>query len=347
MNNAELEFLLYRILSGILYFYYKNERYELKKISNDLRYESNILYNKIINDEKYNDWIREEYMIGTMINLGLWAKETDTIITQLEKRIDNLKVELFQNFMSTTIIPQIRKNLNSAKNQLNRILSIKNDFYANTLEGYASSLKHEFIICKTLFKNSKKVFNYDDNSSSSYTEFNDLVNEINKYSIKLEDIKALARSPMWRSYWNSSKDNIFPSAVSEWTDDQRTLVNMSRMYDSVYDHPESPNEKIIDDDDMLDGWMIVQKRKMEKLKNQKTIEDINPNLKNAQEVFLFGKNTQDVENILSLNDQSGMNRLKEKITAINSSAGTVSDSQLPDVKRELFIQSNEMRKNRK
>jgi len=345
MNNAELELLLYRILSGTLYFYYKNEKYELKKISNYLRYEANLLYNKIINDEKYNDWIREENMIGIMINLGLWTKETDAIINQLEKRIDNFKVELFQNFMSTSAIPKIKKNLNSAKSQLNRILNSKNEFFTNTLEGYASSLKHEFIICKTLFKNNKSLFNTD-NSLSSYTEFNDIVNEINKYTVKLEDIKFLARSPMWRSYWNSSKENIFPEAVSEWTDDQRTLVNMSRMYDSIYEHPESPNEKVIEDDDMLDGWMIVQKRKMEKLKNQKTIDDINPNLKNAQEVFLFGRNQQDVENIIGLNDQSAMSRFKEKISAINA-IGTMDDGQLPDVRRELFVQSNEMRKNRK
>jgi hypothetical protein len=346
MNNAELELVLYRILSGKLYFYYKNEKYELKQISNTLRYEASLLYNKIINEEKYNDWIREENMISIMISLGLWTKETDTIINQLEKRIDNFKVELFQNFMSTSKIPSIKKNLNSAKNQLNRILNIKNDFFTNTLEGYASSLKHEYLICSTLVKNSKRVFNHEDNSLSSYTEFNDLVNEINKYSLKLEDIKELARNSIWRSYWNSNKENIFQSSVSEWTDDQRTIVNMSRMYDSVYDHPESPNEKIIEDDDMLDGWMIIQKRKMEKIKNQKTIDDINPNLKNAQEVFLFGRNQQDVENIIGLNDQESMGRFKEKIGAINA-RGKLEDGQLPDIQRDLFIQSNEMRKNRK
>jgi len=345
MTNADLELLLYRILSGTLYFYYKNEKYELKRISNILRYEASLLYNKIINDEKYNDWIREEYMIQTMINLGLWTRETDAIINQLDKRIENFKVELFQNFMSTTNVKKIRKNLDSAKNQLGRINNIKNDFFTNTLEGYASSLKHEFLICKTLFKNNKQVFHYEDSSLSSYTEFNDIVNEINKYSIKIEEIKELARNHIWRSYWNSGKENIFPSSVSEWTDDQRTLSNMSKMYDSVYDHPESPNEKIIDDDDMLDGWMIVQKRKVEKLKNQKTIDDINPNLKNAQEVFLFGRNSEDVESILNLNDQNAIHRLKEKIDAINSK-GQVDDGNLPDVKRELFVQSNEMRKNR-
>ena len=85
---------------------------------------------------------------------------------------------------------------------------------------------------------------------------------------------------------------------------------------------------------------------MEKIKNQKTIDDVNPNLKNAQEVFLFGRNQQDVENIIGLNDQESIGRFKEKIGAINA-RGKLEDGQLPDIQRDLFIQSNEMRKNRK
>lgn len=59
MNDADLELLLHRILSGYLIFYYKQEKYELRKISNSIRYEADLLYNSIISDEKYSDWIRK------------------------------------------------------------------------------------------------------------------------------------------------------------------------------------------------------------------------------------------------------------------------------------------------
>ena len=343
MNDADKETLLHRILCGKLYFYFKGEKYELRSADYDIRYESDILYNSIINDEKYNDWIREENMLGVMVDLGIWNNGMNSIIKQLQSKIENFKVELFQNFASLSKHPKIRNSLQASKNQLNKILSAKQDFFNHTLEGYASSIKNEFVLCNTLYKKDKKVFDYQNNNATTYVFFNDLVSEINKYAISVDDIKIVAKSDNWKSYWNANKTNVFPGSVSEWTDDQRGLVNVSKMYDSIYEHPECPNEKVIEDDDMLDGWMIVQKRKNEKEKNQKTIDELNPNLKKAQEVFLMANNSQDVESILDLNSPEAMHRLNQKIATINRT-GEVEDSQLPDVKMNLMNQANEMRK---
>jgi hypothetical protein len=349
MNDADLELLLHRILSGYLIFYYKQEKYELRKISNSIRYEADLLYNNIISDEKYGDWIREEYAENVLINLGLWTNETSKNITQIEKRIDNFKVELFENFMNPTSQKKIRSNLNSTRNQLNKIKSIKTDFLANTLEGYASSIKHEFLICHSLYKNSKRIFDWHskDQNSVSLSSFNSLVSEINKYIISISEFKSLSRSYIWKSYWNMNKNtSIFPGAVSDWTDDQRSLVSFSQMYDSIYEHPDCPSEKIIEDDDMLDGWMIVQKRKVEKAKKQASVDDLNPNLKKAGEVFLFGTKPEDVEEILALNSRESLNRMKEKISAINSSSG-IEDSALPDNRRQIISEAQSMLNNRK
>lgn len=346
MTDNELELLLHRILSGNLLFYYKNDKYELKKIPNSIRYEADLIYQKIINDEKYGDWIREENMTEVMTSLGLWHKDSYKLISNLEKKIENLKVELFKSLLDSVKQKTVRRGLEATKNQLNSLLNTKNEFMVNTLEGYASSLKHEYIVCNTLYCNNKKVFDYNNSNTSSYSNFNDLVNEINKHIISISDFKSLARSNIWKSYWNAEKNNVFNGPVTDWTDDQRSLVNMAKMYDSVYEHPECPNEKVIEDDDMLDGWMIVQRRKNEKAKNQSSVDEINPNLKNAQEVFLFGKTQQDREDILALNSDASMHTMKERFNYIGS-VGTAEDSSLPDVQRELMTQANEMVKNRK
>jgi hypothetical protein len=346
MNDGEFENLLYRILSGHLIFYYKQEKYELRRVSNLVRYEGNLLYNKILNDEKYNDWIREENISGIMINLGLWTKETDKTIKQLEKKIENNKVELYENFMKTDTQKKIRKNLEASRDQLNRINSTRSEFTSHTLEGYAHSIKNEYIICQSLYKNSKKLFSDPDSDSSSYSSFNEMVFEVNKYNISISDFKKLSRNYIWKSYWNAHKNNpMFPGPVSEWTDDQRSLVSFSQMYDSIYEHPECPAEAVIDDDDALDGWMIVQKRKVEKAKKQQSIDEMNPNLKKAGEVFLFGQNSTEVEEIMSLNSPEALHKMKEKISFINK-VGSVDDSSLPDVKRELISQAQSAAKNK-
>lgn len=348
MNDAELEVLLHRILSGYLLFYYKQEKYELRKISNSIRYEADLLYESILLDEHYNDWIREENLDQLLINLGLWTTETVKQIEQLEKRIDNLKVELFESRINISAQKKIRQSLDSTRNSINKIKNIRTEFFANTLEGYASSIKYEFVICNSLYKNSKKVFDYNtrDQNTISLNFFNSLINEINKYNISITSYKKLARSYLWKSFWNIHKNqSLFPGAVSEWTDDQRSLVSFSQMYDSIQEHPECPDDKVIEDDDMLDGWMIVQKRKVEKMKKQATVDSINPNLKNAGEVFLFGQKPQEIEEILSLNSREAMSRMNEKIQHINA-VGSVDDGALPDNRRQIISEAQNMIKQR-
>lgn len=344
MNDADLELYIYRILSGILIFYFHNERYELASPTPKIRYDANLIYNNIINDEKYEEWIREENLVPIMIKIGLWNKNTPELLKDLEKKIDNYKVELFQSHMMPNKSKSLRKELNSIRNQHNRLLNLKSEFFVNTLEGYAASIKNEFIICKTLYKNNKLLFDSNTaNNNTSLLYFNEIVSKINQHIIPIASFKTIARSQLWRSYWNSNKDNIIPGSVSEWTDDQRTLINISKMYDSVYEHPECPSDTVIEDEDLLDGWMLVQKRKAEKAKNQQKIDELNPHLKNANEVFLMTTNGHSYEDVMSLNSPEAQQKLKSKIDYINSK-GTAQEFELPDVQNDLRQQSEELSK---
>ena len=339
MNDAEIEFYISRILSGFLVFFYNNERYELQYPNCYLRYESNLIYNNIINDEKYGEWIREENIIRVLIMLGLWTQETEKTIVQIEKQIDNLKVDLYNNILNKTMQTKIRSNLRSKEEQLHRITNIKQEFLGNTLEGYAASIKNEYIVCNTLYKNKRLVFNIDDvKSSSSYQYFNGLINEINQHMIPIKVYKTIARSNTWRSYWNCNKNNVFNKQVIDWTDEQRSLINITKMYDNIYEHPECPDDKIIEDDDVLDGWLIVQKRKIAKAKVQQTIDSSNPKLKNAQEVFVMASDQDSREEVFGLNSGEALHRMKEKFEYINhmNNSETIEDLALPDVRREAI-----------
>lgn len=347
MNDAELELLLYRILSGKVLFYYKNDQYELRPVSADTRYEAQIIYDNIINDEKYNDWIREDSLDFLLITTGLWTRDTKQILKDIEKKIDRTKVDMYLSASLSDKLKKLRRSLNEYKNQLNKILEHRHNLFANTLEGYATGIKNEYILCNTLFKNNNRVFPKNISSDqASYVYFNDLVTEVNKQNLPIEMYKKLSRSGMWRSYWNCNKEKIFNKSVCDWTDDQRTLVSITKMYDNVYEHPECPNDEIIEDDDMLDGWMIHQREKNKKAKKQAMIDDMNPKLKNAQEVFLFPQNNQDLEEIIGLNSEQSLMRMKQKVAYVKNN-GEVEDGALPDVQNELRSQLAQAAKNRK
>jgi hypothetical protein len=340
--NEDQELLLYRIFSGYLIFYANNERYKLEYSTVSLKYEAQILYNNIINDEKYNDWLREENLENLLVYLNLWTKDTKMIIKDLEKKIDNNKADYYMSFKFNDKKKTIKKNLENCKKQLNNILIKKDELYSNTLEGYANSIKNEYIISNTLYKNDILVFN-NKSSENNYVLFNNIVNELNKYTINIVDFKKLARSNLWRSYWNVRKNDVFGKDL---TDDQRTLVGISQMYDRIYEHPDCPSDEIIEDDDALDGWMIVQKRKIEKDKKQQQIDNLNPKLKNAQEVFLFANNKEEAEDIIGLNSPESLGRMRSKMAHV-SKFGLTEESQLPDVQIDLRNQLNQQSKNRK
>lgn len=344
MIENDLELLLYRILSGKTIFFYNNERYILQAPSLDIKYEASLIFDNIINEEKYHDWIREENAVNVMMSLGLWNLHTDKALKDLNKKLDNLKVELFNNFIMPSKTKNIRKNIQNTKETISKITFTKQNFLSNTLEGYAAAIKNEYIICNTLYKDNELVFGYN-NNYKSYTLFNSIVQYIDSMVIGTDSFKKLARSDLWRSYWNSCKHSSVFNTSTGLTDEQRALINISRMYDNIYEHPECPEDDVIEDDDALDGWMILQKRKNDKNKKQAQFDESNPSLRNSGEVFLMASNEQDVESIIDMNTDESKAIFKEKMAVIEV-RGSIDDGELPDVKRDISVAISKLKANR-
>ena len=237
--------------------------------------------------------------------------------------------------------------MNHIKKEIGKILSRKQTYLSYTLEGYASGLKNEYIICKTLYKKNKLVFNIKNKNNKSFIDFNNIVSEIEKHIITTEEYKKIARSSLWRNYWNANKsNNLFDNVVSRWTDEQRALVSISKMYDNIYEHPECPDDKVIEDDDMLDGWMIFQRRKSEQQKKENKIDAANPNMSKHKEMFLVAKNETEAKEIFDINSSESRRVIKERESFISENK-SVNESELPDVKREISETIQSLSKNNK
>lgn len=132
---------------------------------------------------------------------------------------------------------------------------------------------------------------------------------------------------------------MFCQYTIDLTDEQRSLLNISKMYDSIYEHPECPEERVIADDDMLDGWMIIQRKNAERSKKQKSLSN-NDKINNASEVFLMTETKDDIKNVLDLNTEEGRMILQEKTRFISQNSDkTIEDFDLPNVQRELLMRA--------
>ena len=160
-----------------------------------------------------------------------------------------------------------------------------------------------------------------------------------------KEIRAISRSDTWRSIWNASKKtySLFDKPAIDLTRDQISLISYSTMYDNVYEHPESPSEKVIEDDICLDGWFIAQKRKHEKDKKASEIDSVmkNPKIKNAGEVFVVAQSKEDAEAIFDLNDIFARQKIQQRSAVINDK-GSVKDMAFTDVLQDIEIRKNNM-----
>lgn len=347
MVATDNDILLYRIITGLQFIEYNHSKYIVKPPSGTISYQANIIYHKTIEENMYSGWLMMGDTEIILTENGLWHPNNNMVISNLDKKIESLKIDLYENYMISNKRRDIKKQISITNKHKQKLLDTKHSLDSTTLEHYAARIKNEFVIINTLYTiNNKRVFV---NKKQTQSEFlNGIIVSLSQLMPSIADIKRLARSELWKSYWGASqasKTPIFKGIVSDWTDEQRALVNLSRMYDSIRDHSESPSDDIINDDDALDGWMLVQKRKAEKEKTKNKVDGMLSNkVKNSSEVFIMADSKETEKEIFGLNDAVGMMKLNNKFNYVQKKGTEVVDSELPDVRMDINNKLNESRR---
>lgn len=341
--KENVSYYIHRIALGKLYFQYKKKELLLISASLDTKYKSDLLYNKIIQENLYNDDFLSENEISFLLKRNnMWDEESEKLQKRIEKNLENMKVDLYKNRNISNRIKNIKKDIDTYKNSINDILIKKHYLDSYTLDYYASSKKTEYIIKRCLYDNStKKRFFSKSSNNIDYLLFQNILAEINKQSISIETYKAVARSEQWKTLWNCNKKNIFGKNSISLTDEQKTLINISIMYDRVYEHPECPEDFVIEDDDMLEGWMIFQKRKNEEQKKENAQNSVSNIHGNAKEVFIVA-DRDEVEDIMSMNSLESQRIIKQRSNVIKNSADGVNVALLPDMQQDIMQKKLQM-----
>jgi hypothetical protein len=156
-------------------------------------------------------------------------------------------------------------------------------------------------------------------------------------------IRFLSRSLPWTNQWPCLKTNgkIFDSAFLDVN--QQRLISWSMFYDSVYESLECPTDDVIQDDDMLDGWTILQRKKRDSDRNKNRVESSisdNPKINNADDVFVVVDTYEDAKKVDSLNPSHTAIVKRNRLSQIKKE-GTVPEAKLHDVRRDLIMELNQ------
>jgi hypothetical protein len=151
--------------------------------------------------------------------------------------------------------------------------------------------------------------------------------------------RQIAKSPAWKMLWAAGKtESLFGKGAIYLTDEQLSVINWSRMYDSVYESAECPSEIVLDDDDLLDGWLITQSKKREAEKNQQLGNNKGSNKPGLQETFIPAETAEDAARIDSMNDP-GARATKQQRVRLAQKHGQVKEENMPDAQLTMRQQA--------
>lgn len=324
------ENILYRVFSKIIVINVAGAEYIVRAPNTLLRYRAEIYKNKIIDEYKYDLPDLESYD-RFLIHRQYLDADHEKKIKDMSDTIRRFKVELYQCGPMIEREKVIRHNLQIMKTKISNYINNLEFHRKPTLEYFAENLKNKFILINTVY-NDKDESVFDTNSLDSCLLHN-ITNELNEQDISGDSFREIARTDPWRSYYLANKYNLFDCPAKDTTEEQRILLSYTRFYNSVFDHPDRPNDDIIKDPDKIDGWLIFQE---EKNKQDKKTEFTNiPD--RFQEVYLTATSQPEADQIYASNSPESKRIMRQRAQVLKSKEEVV-DLDFPDKRLDLLAQ---------
>ena len=341
MDYSERELFVSRIRAGFNIIDYGSFNVKVYPPTIEDELEANMHYQKCYNRCLNDDLLTEEECHQLLISQGLWSENNDKEIEQVKKDIEKLKVKIYSNRNEKKVVNITRAYLRMIEKALSKKQEEKNVYYGNTCEAISQMEKNLFLIKRTSYIGSELI-------TDEEFDFNRLLNSYYEQIIVETDIRELARKDPWRTYW-SLKDQakLFKDNGRELSIDQKNILIWANLYDNIAQSLEAPSDQVINDDDMLDGWFIIQRKKSETEKGRQDLESslTNQKIANSSEVFVFAHDTEHAARIEDLNDITGKMVKKERLEVVKNQ-GTASDTDFKDQKIKLGNQRADQFKSR-
>jgi hypothetical protein len=321
----------------------------LKNPSHQVLYESQLVYNRTIHQLRFTDYWNKDTIIDFMKRhevLGeqtreadldddldpeyFWYDNEDAKMDVLSKAIENIKIKLYRNCDAPAKqIEELRKDLHKSQRLYNEVYARKHQFDYLTAEEIASRLYSRHLYGNIFYtKDMQQV------KGLPPVFLDNIANLVRQESISGTKIREISHTSPWTQINKTSQPGPFHGITL--TSDILQLTSLTRWYEWVRDHPDKPDDKVIDDDDMLDGWYILWERERPK-KTDKQIEASKFNV----ETFVMASTPEEADDIWSRNDPMARGVLKQRAGQLVKDDGIgIKNQDLGDVKKDIVVQFN-------
>lgn len=336
MNTYEREYFVSRLRSGIYFIKLNGVKIKVLPPTIEDEYLANEVFQESYDQALMDDIFTEDEMWEWMAERGLWSQEKDDKIKGIEKDIENMKAGMFNERFNPALVKQTRRLLRNAEIAKNRLVNEKHELFGKTCEGLATQHKALAIFEKCCYVGSELLDCDDIDVTSLYYEYN-------RKLLSETQLRDLARNDPWRLAW-LMKDQapLFANhGDRQLTNDQKGILIWSNMYDNIQESMECPSEDVIEDDDMLDGWFIIQRKKADSEKAKIELEKkTNAKIANSDEIHIMAGSKREADQIHSMNSVHADRVRKQRLATVKRK-GTATDLDFKDVRIELGNQQHQ------
>lgn len=358
MEPALRELYVARVCSGSVRVPAADHRgreriYLVRRPSRGRAYVAQELYHEVHEQARMDGLLSDEGLYDFLVENGHWDGERQGLLGRLPGEIEDFKVGLIGSRFRSDERATIRLYLAAAKKKYAELMNERHGQDWLSCLGAASIARSRYLLGASLYAGKRPVFPDDSFWDRPSVLLDNVLLAYSRARIDDAAYRELARTDPWRAVWNSRKveASLFGVAASEHTDEQKSLVNWSLLYDSVYAHPECPGDDVVGDDDLLDGWMIVQRRKREEQAKKQSADDVTSEaVGKHDEVYLVAGSVEDARRIHDLNDPHTKHVVRQRFERLKGGE-PVSELEMPDTKQRLRMEATqrlaEMMKQRK
>jgi len=337
MEAHEREYLVSQIVYGAKIIELRNKTLIVQPPTIEEQYLANRFFKKVYDEALLSGIYTRNEMLEIMKEQGVWSEEDEKQIGINKTKIEDAKLKIYKSFFNPKTREAAREQLKEIKNEQYNLLAIKHGNNQHDCEGVATYARWNWLIENTTYHQDGTKYDFNDHSIST------VLRKYNSSSLEIEQFRELAREDPWRSMWATSQspESLFNRRTSELSLDQMTLVSWARLYDSVGEAHEAPNEKIIEDDDAIDGWLIEQRRKREKESNKYKLDGYDDKHQGADEVYVMASSEEEAAEVYNMNDAEGRMTVKSRELAVKEAdGGLVNHRDFRDVKIKALNEAN-------
>lgn len=350
MDQQLRDLLVARACAGCVRVTIRDKPYLIRQPSREDRYRAEEAYAEARERAQNEGLLDGQSLLDFLHARGVWSLRDEQVeLPKARANLEKLKADLYESRAHTGRRDLARRAIRVTKGYLAGLLARRHGHDHHACAGVAAAARARYLIGAGLYHDGgPKVWNGDAFWHDPTPLLDAAVEAYARARLDEAQVRELARTEPWRGVWGGGRDAVavFGEPACNLTEEQKGLLVWSKLYDSIREHPEAPADHVYEDDDMLDGWLIVQNRKRagagvkpeDVIKNKKILD--------SGEVYVNtnphdGAAVADPEVVESFNDAKAAS-LKKKRLAFVAQQGTVQEAQFPDVMEKLQVEYNRL-----